>query len=407
MDSYHIKLILLGIIFCLAYRFFITQVRFLNQTNENLTHIPEPKFPISETESVQKPTSENQELYIHKSISPLLLDSLSKRYPANLIGIGVKKCGTGAFRDYLKRHPDVKIHIRYESNFFTGKFYGKIKYNIGKHLAGQPNLKDKINDTLLLKYLNEFDGPNSADSKIIYGMSPNYFIDEVVPPNIQKYYTYYNQNLHKLPGTRNPIQPIFLIVLCDPVNRIFSDYHHILHTTQGNNNSLWGSNILKYKNFDNFIDINLPILENMQLEKSEVDGNFDLFTEVKNDNSVFERTIITASFYDLLIERFRHSLAGKNQENLKNLGNMDQFILVNGDNLVKRPWEEMSLFINKFNSIRRKQFERLNLEFKNFSAEYFTRDKFQLNHETGFYCYKSDCLGSDKNRKILGVRIWI
>ena len=106
-----------------------------------------------------------------------------KKLPEFMI-IGAKKCGTGALSYFLSLHP----HLQYcgERYYFT-----------------------RFKTEPLSWYRNQMPYANYKD--IVFDKNPNYFYQPEIAKDIKK----------MIPNIK------LAVVLCDPVNRIYSDYLHI------------------------------------------------------------------------------------------------------------------------------------------------------------------------------------
>nr|XP_039267649.1 heparan sulfate glucosamine 3-O-sulfotransferase 6-like isoform X1 [Styela clava] len=114
-------------------------------------------------------------------------ENLSRRFP-DVIGIGVEKCGTDAVISFLKHHPLVKVPEQYkETQFFNEKYERGLKY--------YRSLMPKV-----------------ANDEILMEKTPAYF--NFPPADIP------DRIKAALPDVK------LIAVLCDPVNRTFSDYVH-------------------------------------------------------------------------------------------------------------------------------------------------------------------------------------
>lgn len=359
VKNYLVVLVSLGLILFIAnqrnveFEEFLTQeetteLEFPRETLENLTVKPveNPENPSQNDAKTGFPPG------IKTNQSPEKF--WSTHFPANLIGIGSKKCGTGAFRDYLQKHPKTKLHQTVEGNFFTQGRYSNLEENP---------------ETLLVKYLQKFKSPNHHDD-IIYEMTPRYMAENFTALRIKNYYDFYNSKVTQTSGQHDheslnfgwiqkPVHPKFVAVVCNPIKRAFSDYHQVLSTTL-KGKSIFKKNLLKYQNFDDFVQRVIP-----GLEINNAKNNPDFLLSLRHNSKIYEYSIITSSLFYYQIENW-----------LKYFPNLQDIIFINGDNLIAKPWEEMS-----------RAMARLNL-----TNQYYTQDMFEKNESTGFYCYKGHCL---------------
>ena len=102
----------------------------------------------------------------------------------NVIGLGVKKCGTTALHYYMNAHPKVKVPPEHEE---LGFFDRRFDYGLDWYLERLPFV---------------------ADDEVVFEKTPKYF---VFPPALDRI-------AQTVPNVK------FIILLCNPVDRAFSDY---------------------------------------------------------------------------------------------------------------------------------------------------------------------------------------
>jgi len=112
-----------------------------------------------------------------------------KRLP-QVICIGAKKCGTGAFQNFLAHHPHLHKPPGYDEVHF---FDNDNEYSKG------------------IEYYHEL-MPETAGGEITYEKTPKYMVIPQVPERI-----YSMNSTVKL-----------IAIVCNPVNRAFSDYTHVV-----------------------------------------------------------------------------------------------------------------------------------------------------------------------------------
>ena len=113
----------------------------------------------------------------------------SKRLP-QVICIGAKKCGTGAFQNFLAHHPPLhKPPGLDEVHFFD---------NDQEYAKGIEYYHDLM--------------PETSAGEITYEKTPKYMVIPEVPERI-----FAMNNTIKL-----------IAIVCNPVNRAFSDYTHVV-----------------------------------------------------------------------------------------------------------------------------------------------------------------------------------
>ena len=106
----------------------------------------------------------------------------------NVIGLGVKKCGTTALHYYMNAHPKVKVPPDHEE---LGFFDRRWDYGLDWYLERLPNV---------------------ADDEITFEKTPKYF---VFPPALDRI-------AETIPQVK------FILLICNPIDRAYSDFNHKL-----------------------------------------------------------------------------------------------------------------------------------------------------------------------------------
>ena len=144
----------------------------------------------------------------------------------NVIGLGVKKCGTTALHYYMNAHPKVKVPPEHEE---LGFFDRRFNYGLDWYLERLPYI---------------------ADDEIVFEKTPKYF---VFPPSLDRI-------AQTVPNVK------FIILLCNPIDRAYSDYSHKMRKS-----SRFRMHMVKngIKDFDSYVQKYSPELRNMKEAKME------------------------------------------------------------------------------------------------------------------------------------------
>lgn len=132
-----------------------------------------------------------------------------KRLP-NVIGLGCKKCGTTALMSFLNFHK---------------KFKAASSQLLTKNL-GEPHFFDEFyphyNKSIKF-YKNMF--PYTFSDDVVFEKSPSYIASSLAAQSIYKMYSYLDEfnSEEKVKNLK------FLVVLCDPVKRSYSDFTHMMN----------------------------------------------------------------------------------------------------------------------------------------------------------------------------------
>ncbi|CAH1791633.1 unnamed protein product [Owenia fusiformis] len=122
-------------------------------------------------------------------------DEIQKKLPGVII-IGVQKCGTGALKEFMMIHPNLK-GLEYECHFFD---------QVRNRTRGGPPIDHaKPFEEEMKRYLERF--PVSFENETVFEKTPAYF-DRADPYDIYR---------------MNPALKLILLV-CDPVRRVISEY---------------------------------------------------------------------------------------------------------------------------------------------------------------------------------------
>ncbi|KAH3847607.1 heparan sulfate glucosamine 3-O-sulfotransferase 1-like [Dreissena polymorpha] len=227
----------------------------------------------------------------------------AKRLPQAII-FGVRKAGTRALLEFLGLHPDIVVNV-VEQHFFSND----VNYSKG------------------LEYYRE-QMPASYEQQITIEKTPKYFIDIMAPERI------YRMN-HSVK---------LILILRDPVVRLFSDYAQLVAKNKENN-------------------ITYPPLEEMVLDEN---GEVNLDYKLVQVSVYYKHIIHWLEFFDL-----------------------HQIHIVDGDKLIIDPYYEI-YEAEKFLGVGHK----------------IQRDIFFFNKTKGFYCVRQctsstspPCLGETKGRQ--------
>lgn len=192
----------------------------------------------------------------------------------DLIGIGVEKCGTTALKYLMKMHPMIKSSPK-EPHFFNS-----FKYRKGV----------EVYKSLLAEVL-----PHELSSE----KTPAYFNWGVsIPQNIRKFV---------------PNAKLFL-VLCDPVNRTYSDYAQ----------EIMMKNLNKDKPFKEFASellagYSTDLMKNMDEDSEQID-----FIETSMKKNMRSHVLTTGLYYYHLLRWFR-------------VYNASEILIIDGEELISNP----------------------------------------------------------------------
>lgn len=253
--------------------------------------------------------------------------------------IGAKKCGTSAVLNFIRYHSKFKISFWEETHFFDGfyKLGGKYDMNFYKSIM-----------------------PNVTRSEYLLEKTPRYIAQEQIPQDIYEFYQSYGSGIE-----RHESQLKFVLVLCNPSKRVFSDYQHTLsHSLNKQTQEYVGLGWKMthgYNNFTDFITQSIRFIENVESHPDYVGKmSQDEFINKSNSRQVKELQLMALTkgiYYNQVLNYLKYF-------------SLDQFIFIDGDKLITDPAGEMIKFQNK-----------LNIELE------ITESDFILNEEKGFYCF--------------------
>ena len=209
----------------------------------------------------------------------------TKRLP-NVVCIGAKKCGTGAFQQFLSGHPQVvrTLNTVDEPHFFD---------------------QDSNFEQGIEFYRNMFSISKRSD--LVFEKTPKYLGSKLAAKRIKEIF----QNDIKI-----------VVVVCNPVYRAWSDWSHVIHS----NGTGFGEKMKKYKNFDDFVDNVTKKLEHQDR------GNDDEFVMNVYSSKHSETSIISNGLYGVQLRYWRRFFKS------------NMFYFVDGDKLISEPGDEMIRF---------------------------------------------------------------
>ena len=229
---------------------------------------------------------------------------LRQRLP-DIICIGAKKCGTEAFQNFITHHSRIKglKGTNSEIHFF--------------------DLDDKFQKGV--EYYKSF-FPYVTLSDTVFEKTPRYFTTDYVPERIKQVYKKFGNGIEKHEENLK-----FLVILCNPSKRTFSDFKHTAGRAFEKLNlqqqpirqqldDRWENH-----NFEGYVEDGIKYLD-----RFDNNTDLDIFIQKINhqDQSVFSKfnlQILTNGIYKSQMESW-----------LKHF-KLSQFIFINGDDLVKNP----------------------------------------------------------------------
>ena len=245
------------------------------------------------------------------------------------IGIGARKCGTGAFRDFFCQHPEISCSRKAELHFWLDARFGMKKVK---------------------NYKSEF-LPFDSGQKL-FEKSPSYLHHVGAPRHIKTVY-----------AAENSTYPTFILIVCDPVKRSYSDF------IQRREEELkWRHNKVKLQDFRSSIKTGLEDVKKTLPNYNFSDINsilkfkddFTSKTYSKTNRLSYLPDIITTGLYNLHLKDWMQYFSKRN------------FIVIDGTKFLTNPSEILDQV-------------QTNLNLSN----YFTQEKFLEDVETGLYCLKS------------------
>jgi len=122
--------------------------------------------------------------------------------------IGAMKCGTNAVSEYLLQQPHIVLNPYREFHYFSDGFF-KGEYYTGAFYEDKWSLD--VNPEILNKYANSFE-KTDWQNNFTFDKSPGYMQPgNIIPQRMKKL----------IPNIR------VVAVVCDPVKRLFSHFHHL------------------------------------------------------------------------------------------------------------------------------------------------------------------------------------
>ena len=267
-----------------------------------------------------------------------------KRRLPNLLGIGVKKCGTGAIREFLNHHPKFLKSIPW-INEKTGK------------PNPEPHYYDDNYDNGLDWFFELF--PASAPSDILFEKSPKYIATSNVPKRIYDTYRKFGKDEEK--------NVKIIAMFCDPSTRVFSDFLQSFTTKDWTaeekkyiQDEFIGEGISRWKEMVNldktelrpevaegfvkYVQLGIEFLNNMEANLSysndnsddNTDESFRDFVTKMNDHKLDQQFNYTGNNYqDILNFKYiwqpiTKGLYSYQIQNWLKYFNRDQFILIDG-----------------------------------------------------------------------------
>ncbi|CAK8694655.1 unnamed protein product [Clavelina lepadiformis] len=249
-----------------------------------------------------------------------------KRLP-DIIGIGVKKCGTGSLLEFLLLNPAVRPPNQGKRETIVGEtFFFNKKFDLG--IGYYKNLFPYVNDR----------------EKIIE-KTPSYFM---YPPS-------------ELPERIYNILPEakLLLMVCDPTPRVFSDYIHQTIRYQLHNDK----SLAKYETFEEYIDHYLPKMKNLTkswLTSSTMDSDQEL-EKMLSSFMITDRAalLLSTGLYFFHIQRWLR------------IYNASNLMIIDGEEFLRSPGPVLEK-IQEFIGV----------------PKLVLHEEFMKNPETNFFCYR-------------------
>jgi len=134
--------------------------------------------------------------------------------------IGAMKCGTNALSEYILQQSHIKLNPYREFHYFSDGFCPS-EYYMGSFSEDKNSIN--ANSTILQVYANSFEDTD-WENTFTFDKSPGYMQEtDIIPIRIKRL----------IPNIR------VVALLCDPVDRFFSQYHHLRrHGLLGQNQNL-------------------------------------------------------------------------------------------------------------------------------------------------------------------------
>ncbi|XP_078494722.1 heparan sulfate glucosamine 3-O-sulfotransferase 1-like [Ciona intestinalis] len=254
-----------------------------------------------------------------------------KRLP-QVIGIGVKKCGTGALKSFLGFHPKVEI---YTANQGEAHFF-----DVDENFERGPAL-----------YRLEM--PFTDADQITFEKTPKYFTTPAVGERIKYFYD----------KVKEPIK--LVVIFCEPAARAYSEYMHI--TEHGGDVFALVRKLASFGSFENYVAMALDIFYRASIaEPNSADlygfANFaDLVVNIKNSRELSKFSIISDGFYSIHLNEWLKSFKASD------------FHFMDGDLFMEGPAPEMGR-LTRFLGV----------------DDVFQASNFTMDEERGFFCLKEE-----------------
>lgn len=310
-------------------------------TNAPTTNAPTTNSPTTNTPTTQPIPAAEKQSNSQKQTPP-------KRYP-EIIGLGVRKCGTGAFQTFFCEHPDILCTTdQREVHYWGGKF---ITRGYKWYLDHWPS--------------------KGRYGKLLFEKSPSYFHKWGAAANLNKVL---GSGSNQVSGkNQSESKPKFIVILCDPEKRAYSDYTQRLQEVKLNHP------LLRVESFPASVgraveDVGLELskLKN-QLDSPEANSTSDVILKsvkkfkVMFDPQVYMNTprksyvpdIISTGLYSSHLQEWFHYF------------DQSSFIFIDGSELTKNP-----------NKVFPEVQSQLGL------TPFFNSTSFKKDSESGFYCLK-------------------
>ncbi|XP_077976439.1 heparan sulfate glucosamine 3-O-sulfotransferase 6-like [Styela clava] len=203
----------------------------------------------------------------------------TKRLP-NIIGIGVKKCGTEAMITFIRQHPFIKTPNYKETFFFNEKYDKGLDY-----------------------YKSQM--PEVTDGELIMEKTPPYFNSppESLPEIINK----------DVPNAK------LILVLCDPVKRSYSDFIHEKIKPPNL------STVTQYNSFDDYLDVYIDRVKT-SLDKN---NNITLKNVMSSNKNDYATTLLTTGLYSIHLPRWINTF------------NSSNLLILNGEKMIEDPGHQV------------------------------------------------------------------
>ncbi|XP_077976289.1 heparan sulfate glucosamine 3-O-sulfotransferase 6-like [Styela clava] len=206
----------------------------------------------------------------------------ARRLP-DVVGIGVKKCGTDAVISFLRHHPFMKVPDDVETFFFNHK------YNKG------------------LNYYRSL-MPEVAEHELIMEKTPAYFD---CPP-----VTLPNRLYRDIPHAK------LILVVCDPVKRSFSDYAHERARYEISSKN---RDVAEFETFDSYLDFYLDRVN----RSTSLNTSTTLYNHMSNYYKDHAATLLTTGFYSVFLPRWTE------------LFNSSRLMVISGEDILNNPGVQM------------------------------------------------------------------